>query len=177
MDGNIQQFECSKCHRNLINQRNLDAHKKYMEVIINQGIIYDEKCDRYFAMPKDLAEHLFTCGRFMCYQCNVPFIHPKALNYHIEHFHRSNDKGKQYKCSLCSKLCSSRKELYVHRMNQHGGDDNLNFIPPYIVHHDNEESKQTYITNHEHILAADDHGDLKKTYNFETNNLHRGYRG
>ena len=106
----------------------------------------------------------------------MPFIHPKVLNYHIEHFHRSCHKQKQYKYSLCNKLCSLRKELYVHRMNQHGGDDNLNFIPPYIVHHDNEELKQTYIINREHILAADDHGDLKKTYNFQTNNLNRGYR-
>ena len=112
----------------------------------------------------------------MCYECNVPFIHPKALNYHFEHFHRSNDNRKQYRFSLCNKLCSSRKDLYVHRMNQHGGNENLNFIPPYIVHHENKELKQTYITNREHILAAVDHGDLKKTYNFQTNNLHGGYR-
>ena len=147
-----------------------------MEIIINQGITCT-KCDRYFATPKDFTDHLLTCGRFICYQCNVPFIHPKALNYHIEHFHRrSPDKKKQYKCSLCNQICQSRKELYIHRMNQHGGDDNLNFIPPYIVHHENEELKQAYITNREHILAADDHGDIKKTYNFPSNNLHRGYR-
>ena len=39
MDENKQQFECSKCHRNLINQRNLDAHQKICEMTINQGII------------------------------------------------------------------------------------------------------------------------------------------
>ena len=177
MDGSNHQFESSKCHRNLINQRNLDAHQKLCGNDYKSRNELCNKCDRYFATPKDLAEHLLTCGQFMCYQCNVPFIHPKALNYHIEPFHRrSPDKEKQYKCSLCNKLCSSRKELYNHRMNQHGGDDNLNFIPPYIVHHENEELKQTYITNREHILAADYHGDIKKTYNFQTNNLHRGYR-
>ena len=113
----------------------------------------------------------------MCYQCNVPFIHPKALIYHIEHFdRRSPDKKKNYKCSICNQLCSSRKELYNHRMNQHGGNDNLNFIPPYIVHDENEELKQTYIAKSEHILAQDDHGNLKKTYNFQTNTLHRRYR-
>ena len=60
-------------------------------------------------------------------------------------------------------------------MNQHGGNDNFNFIPPDIVHHENEELKQIYITNCEHILTDDDLGDLKKTYSFQTNNLHRGY--
>ena len=176
MDGNIQQFECSKCHRNLINQRNLDAHQKMCGTDYKSRNNFCGKCDTYLATSKDLTDHLLTCGRFMCYECNVPFIHPKALNYHIEHFHRSNDKEKHYKCSLCNKLCLTRKDLYVHRMNQHGGNNNLNFIPPYIVHHDNEELKQTYITNREHILAADDHGDLKKTYNFQTNNLHGSYR-
>ena len=113
----------------------------------------------------------------MCYQCNIPFIHPKALNFHIENYHRKSfEQKKQYKCSICNHLCSSRKDLYNHLMIQHGGNDILNFIPPYIIHHENEELKQTYITNREHILAEDEHGDLKKTYNFPTNNLHRGYR-
>ena len=100
MDGSNQQFEYSKCHRNLINQRNLDAHQKLCGNDYKSRNNLCNKCDRYFATPKDLAEHLLTCGRFMCYQYNVPFIHPKALNYHIEHFHRrSPDKEKQYKCS------------------------------------------------------------------------------
>ena len=62
-------------------------------------------------------------------------------------------------------------------MNQHGGNDNQEIIPNYIVYHENEEFKQEYITNRDHILADDDEiDDIKKTYNFESNNLCGGYR-
>ena len=177
MEANIQLYQCSKCHRNLINQRNLEFHQKFCGSGYKSRCNICDKCDKNFLTSKALAEHLITCGRFMCYQCNIPFIHPKALNFHIENYHRKSfEQKKQYKCSICNHLCSSRKDLYNHRMIQHGGNDILNFIPPYIIHHENEKLKQTYITNREHILAEDEHGDLKKTYNFPTNNLHRGYR-
>ena len=54
MDGNLQQFECFNCHRNLINQRNLDAHQKYMEPIINQGIIYVKNVTYILPRPRIL---------------------------------------------------------------------------------------------------------------------------
>ena len=49
-------------------------------------------------------------------------------------------------------------------MNQHGGNDNQDMIPNYVIHHE----KQEYITNREHILAESNY--------FESNNLRGGYR-
>ena len=72
MEGNIQQFECNKCHRNLINQKHLEAHQKLCGYNYESRDNLCNKCDKYFATSKALADHLITCGRFMCYQCNVP---------------------------------------------------------------------------------------------------------
>ena len=90
MDVINQQFECSKCHRNLFNQKNLDYHKRYVDVIINQGITCVKN------MTNTLSDHLlFFYMFFMYYECNIPFIHPKALNYHIEYFHIRVDVKKK----------------------------------------------------------------------------------
>ena len=52
---------------------------------------------------------------------------PTSLNYHFmktaNHSHLSSEPS--YSCSMCKYICTSRKDLYKHRVNQHGGNDNL----------------------------------------------------
>ena len=74
------------------------------------------------------------------------------------------------------KKCENRKELYSHRLNQHGGNDNNQDIPPFICDHPNDELIQVYNTNRKYIFPEDETGELKKIYNFTTNDLHGGYR-
>ena len=62
-----------------------------------------------------------------------------------------------------------------HRLNQHGGNGNIQDIRPFICDHGNNELIKTY-TNRKYIFAEDEAGELKKMYNLTTNDLHRGYR-
>ena len=66
--------------------------------------------------------------------------------------------------------------MYSHRLNQHGGNDNNQDIPPFICDHGNDELFEVYNTNRKYIFAEEEIGELKKMYNFATNDLHRGYR-
>ena len=134
-------------------------------------------CDKLFYSYDELYKHSRTCGKYMCFQCDVPFLSTKALDYHILTRHRNAEvKKKSYKCTICKKICENRKELYSHRLNQHGGNGNNQDIPPFIRDHPNDELMQVYNTNRKYIFAEDETGELKKIYNFTTNDLHGGYR-
>ena len=69
-----------------------------------------------------------------------------------------------------------RKELYSHRLNQHWGNDNIQDIPPFIRDHGNNELFEVYNTNRKYIFAKDETGELKKLYNFTTNDLLTGFK-
>ena len=138
-------------------------------------------CSQTFNSLQELQFHLKKCGKFICFQCNLPFLTSRSLNAHIELVHKKEGHSnviKLYKCSICSHICKDRSELYSHRMNQHGGNDNddLNDIPQYTFEEQNENIREVYITNKNHILANHEAGDIRETYNFPVNNLNDGYR-
>ena len=58
-------------------------------------------------------------------------------------------------------------------MNQHEGNDNdyLDYIPQYVFEGQNENIREVYITNRNHIQADHQAGDIRQTYNFPVNNL------
>ena len=87
-------------------------------------------CDKVFYTYNELFKNSRICGKFICFQCDVPFLSAKALDYHILTRHRHVKVSKKaYKCAICKKICLDRKELYSHRLNQHGGNDNIQDIP------------------------------------------------
>ena len=51
--------------------------------------------------------------------------------------------------------------MYSHRLNQHGGNDNNQDIPPFIRDHGNNELYEVYNTNRKYIFAEDETGELK----------------
>ena len=170
-------YKCSYCNFSMLKPSNLVKHEK----ICTFNSKNKKKCVRYdevFYSYDDLFKHSRTCGKYMCFQCDVPFLSTNALDYHILTRHRnSEDKKKTYKCAICKKICKDRKELYSHRLNQHGGNGNNNQdLPPFIRDHGNDELSEVYNTNRKYIFAEDETGELKKMYNFTTNDLHRGYR-
>ena len=68
----------------------------------------------------------------------------------------------------------NRRDLYNHHLSQHGEND-LYEIPNYVEDLNNPELQDEYSINIRHILAENEDGDLKKVYNFPTNNLHRDF--
>ena len=122
----------------------------------------------------------------MCFKCGIPFLSQSSLHWHIKSLHGYSSKliTKTYRCAICKHICSNRRELYTHRMNQHGGNQHggndgnpeLEDVPPYIMQESNDDLTSTYVTNRNHIHAAHSHGDVKHVYNFPTDNLNAGYR-
>ena len=46
-------------------------------------------CDKIFYSYDKLFKHSRTCGKFVCFQCDVPFLSAKAMDYHILSRHRN----------------------------------------------------------------------------------------
>ena len=59
-------------------------------------------------------------------------------------------------------------------MAQHGGND-LYEIPNYVEDLNTPEPQTEYAMNRRHIHVGDEGAELKKVYNFPSNNLHRGF--
>ena len=139
-------------------------------------------CAKRFNTIEEMKFHLRKCGKHLCYQCDIPFLTTLALNTHISSYHcRNADKiSKTYKCSNCNKICNSRQELYAHRMIQHGGNDNEDYdddddLPKYMRNEENDNIREVYSTNRNHIISHHQRGELSHIYNFTTNNLDLGY--
>ena len=166
----VSSCKCEKCGNEMYTHKNLSHHLKFCGITQPNNVC--KLCDEAFYSSDELSTHLLTCGRFICRYCNIPFIHTKALDYHIQSSHRREENLRKnrhgYKCSICKINCGSRSELYYHRNIQHGGNDNLNDIPPDILHSDNQELRRVYIANRDHILAPDEEGEMRKIYNFQT---------
>ena len=168
-------FKCEHCGHGMPNQFLLNFHKKTCSKN-KDNLQKCNICDQEFHSSQQLFQHYRMCGKFICLQCDYPFISVKALNSHIQRSHRTKEveKNKVYKCALCKVICPSRKELYRHRMTQHGGND-LYEIPQFVEDLNNPELQAEYAMNRRHILAGDEDTDLKKVYNFPTNNLNGGF--
>ena len=159
-------FKCSFYGWDMLNKSN-QIHHEAICIQSHRRMVEECKvCSQTFNSLQELQFHLKKCGKFICFQCNLPFLTSRSLNAHIELVHKKEGHSnviKLYKCSICSHICKDRSELYSHRMNQHGGNDNdeLNDIPQYIFEEQNENIREVYITNRNHILA-DHEGGYKR---------------
>ena len=154
-----QKFICKLCKFNLSSSECLRLH---LQICGQETQRFQcHKCDQIFQSNALLFKHLNTCGKFMCFKCDKPFLNVKALDYHIETVHRPKTC---YNCSSCQFQCASRSELYNHRMIQHGGADQEEDLPEYSENHPNQDLKQCYIVNKKHaILSAHSEEDpIKK---------------
>ena len=148
-----QKFQCEHCQYGMLNQYMLNCHMKICAKN-KDNLQKCNICDKEFQSSQLLFQHYRRCGKFMCFQCDYPFISTKALNSHIQHCHRIQGNvgtkvytvNKVYNCSICKFICQNRKELYTHRMSQHGGND-VYEIPPYVEDLNNPELQAEYALN------------------------------
>ena len=131
----------------MLNQYLLNCHKKICAKN-KDNLQKCNICEKELYSSQLLFQHYRKCGKFICFQCDYPFISTKALNSHIQLCHRTqgNAVNKVYKCSICKHICQNRKELYTHRMAQHGGND-VYKIPPYVEDLNNPELQAEYALN------------------------------
>ena len=82
----------------------------------------------------------------------------------------------------CTVMCSSRQQLYIHKMNQHGYGENQQEPwnsedgAPWSTMEDDtgRQLRSTYMLNKQHILRQNSLGAIRKDYNFPTNDLREG---
>ena len=93
----------------------------------------------------------------------------------------SSNVEEGFKCRSCGEQYPNRGELYRHRLNQHGGGDDLQEYPwennqaPW--QEDSGEDallRYEYKTNEGHILRRGVEGQIRSDYNFPTNDLKGG---
>ena len=167
---------CSFCGSNLLNQKNLLHHQKYCHQLKDKIQEKCRICDQQFDDYQILCLHLQKCGKYICWKCDLPFLTTEALNSHLETFHKKSTAAKSYRCGICKCSFEGRRTLYTHRMRQHGGNNDDPVLPAFIVDNDDENLREIYVTNIDHIQADHQETELKNIYNFPTNNLHGGYR-
>ena len=100
----------------MLDQRNIDVKNVTVKCLMKTILIHHNRicgyfveqkshqckiCEKMFYSNNELSLLLIKCGKFICYECSVPFLSPNALNYHIEICHRQGAINKQYRCSIC----------------------------------------------------------------------------
>ena len=99
----------------MINQYLLNSHKNICPK--NKDNLKNcDACDKEFHSHQQLFQHYKKCGKFLCLECDYPFISVGALNSHIQRCHRSQEgqNTRGYKCSICKHICQNKMELYNH---------------------------------------------------------------
>ena len=103
-------------------------------------------------------------------------LHERSCRYNV-----NNSPNKTYKCRRCSATFVNRRELYNHRVSQHGGAEqngaqNFQLVaPPWKDAQGNvvdQGLERVYNDNALHILPPHRTvGPVIRTYNFPTENL------
>ena len=82
-----QKFQCDYCQYGMLNQYLLNCHKKICPKN-KDNLQKCNICDKEFSSSQLLFQHYRKCGKFICFQCDYPFISAKALDSHIQRSHR-----------------------------------------------------------------------------------------
>ena len=169
----MESYVCHMCNKNVFNGLNFKYHLKYCSRFSKN--FYCTKCEQTWTSEQAYTHHFLFCGKFTCRTCNIPFLTSKSLDYHIQHAHKSVEK--KYFCRHCAFSCHSKRNLYSHRMIQHGGsgDVQLQSTPWVDDPFDSESIREVYNMNRRFILAPHKIGKIKSTYNYPSNNLNEGY--
>ena len=93
------------------------------------------KCSKVYKLKASLVKHAKICKGsrsssvvFNCNECNLSFKCVRNLSAHVRATHSGN-KLIKCRCSVCGKGFCDRGELTHHRVQQHGGLDQLQAMP------------------------------------------------
>ena len=97
----------------MLRANNLAKHEKIC-TFISKNKKKCVTCDKVFYSYDELSKHSRTCGKYMCFQCDVPFLSTKVLDYHILTRHRNPEVPKKsYKCAIYKKNVKIEKNCIL----------------------------------------------------------------
>lgn len=106
---NNYKFQCSKCHKRLLTQENLDNH------MLGHSVTYDcKECGKSFASKRYLTTHssMHTgIKRFSCNLCEKVFRTAQTRNAHRS----THSEARPYMCDLCGQNFKRRYYMLDHR--------------------------------------------------------------
>ena len=115
-------YKCDKCDLKYSSKSSLNRHKGDFHE--GKEIIYDCKlCDKSYAAKQKLNEHISNIHhgirRFQCDKCDKAYTDQRNLSIHINNYHKENQKPKKvpkknFKCEICSQMCSTKGTLKRH---------------------------------------------------------------
>ena len=145
------------------------------------------KCERSFKHLSKKTRHEGQCEKvhYQCNKCPQTFTNVRNLLRHAQTVHpTTKEQQRMYTCrhAGCTVMCSSRQQLYIHKMNQHGHGENQqepwnseDGAPWSTMEEDTgRQLRSTYMLNKQHILRQNSLGAIRKDYNFPTNDLREG---
>ena len=176
---------CQMCSKRCKTKAGLSKHKKCCKVLktnksCNSLQIQCQHCLRICKTKTALMQHVKRCNpdkKFTCQTCHEPHTSATQLKKHIYRKHRTHKKM----CRICGELFANRRELYMHKADQHGRGGLQD--RPWQLEEDalwneegvaNDSLRRNYQVNEQHILRPHEEGALRMTYNFPTLNLQGG---
>ena len=78
---------CHTCNKNFLNPLNLEYHSRTCKLSNNfkNKVFFWLKCENAWDNETSYFNHFKFCCKYLCFECNIPFLTVKALNYHISH--------------------------------------------------------------------------------------------
>ncbi|XP_030765892.1 zinc finger protein 92-like [Sitophilus oryzae] len=106
-----RQFPCPQCDKSFNQRGTLYKH----QVSIHQT--FPTKLGRKFPKKKVYEENIIIVGdKYSCKRCSRTYSHPTSMRKHIKEY---CPYLKEFKCSDCDAIFSSRASLMDHRVNVH----------------------------------------------------------
>ena len=130
----FQKYKCEKCGKEFSYHMRFVNHRKTCEgalTVPHKKAFTCIKCGSSFKTRKTLNQHAKACATisYTCPSCAKRFQDKRGVAVHLKSCKNVDKcKNKSFKCRRCSEVFQSRRELYNHRVSQHGGADVANNV-------------------------------------------------
>ena len=131
-DGHENLWHCLKCEKSFSNKRTLVNHRKAMHPRCGENggvgegrhrVHSCDECDQIFNYKYELERHRETHvpytqmgpHEFVCCVCGLKVASKAALKIHLHRFHNKDEETKDYLCSECGYMASTKKAFTDHQ--------------------------------------------------------------
>lgn len=132
-DSDEKLWHCRLCETSFVNKRTLTEHRKVVHTRIGDGgsgndlrkdrLHSCDQCEQMFSYKYELERHRETHvpytqmgpHEFVCCVCGLKVASKAALKIHLHRFHSKDDETKDYLCSECGYMASTKKAFTDHQ--------------------------------------------------------------